>query len=398
MKYFFLGGIYPPDKIDSILNKSFSGLDIASHNLQLTYIKGLRNYYKELEVISVMPVKSFPNGYKDLFIPNDYFNLNNYCKNFSLGYINFPILKQFSILLSLYYNFRTLFFDKIKITFFAYGLSTPKLLFLYFLKTINKGVKIVLYVPDLPNYMSSNKNILYKIAKHFDQKLIYFSLSKIDKYILVTPYMAKKLNVKKNNYLVIEGIYSNCHETISESIKETYPTIMYAGGIDIKYGVQHLITAFMKTKNPNFKLWLFGTGADEDKLKKFAENDSRIFFFGFTNPKIVTEMQRKATLLVNPRLSSYEFTMYSFPSKTIEFLGSGTPTIIYKTKGVPEEYYDYCLVPENESVCCLSELLEKFCSYPPSTLYEIGMKARKFIQEKKSLNFQLNSIYHFVEN
>jgi hypothetical protein len=109
-------------------------------------------------------------------------------------------------------------------------------------------------------------------------------------------------------------------------------------------------------------------------------------------------MQMKATLLINPRLSSHEFTKYSFPSKTIEFLGSGTPTILYKSYGVPDEYYDYCIVPEFETTSSLKDTIIEYCKLPESTLNLIGHKAKSFIEKKKSINFQIKRIYNFIEN
>ena len=54
-----------------------------------------------------------------------------------------------------------------------------------------------------------------------------------------------------------------------------------------------------------------------------------------TNDEIV-RLQCEATLLVNPRPSDKEFCKYSFPSKTIEYMASGTPVLMTKLPGVPD--------------------------------------------------------------
>ena len=51
----------------------------------------------------------------------------------------------------------------------------------------------------------------------------------------------------------------------------------------------------------------------------------------------------KATLLVNPRPTTEEFTIYSFPSKNMEYMASGTPLLTTKLPGMPEEYHQYVL-------------------------------------------------------
>ena len=41
---------------------------------------------------------------------------------------------------------------------------------------------------------------------------------------------------------------------------------------------------------------------------------------------------------------------YSFPSKTMEYLASGTPSIAYKLEGIPSEYYPFIIFPESNDV------------------------------------------------
>ena len=63
----------------------------------------------------------------------------------------------------------------------------------------------------------------------------------------------------------------------------------------------------------------------------------RIEFLGMLPRTDVLELQSKATILVNPRQPVGDFTKYSFPSKTIEYMASGTPLLMYKLPGIPEE-------------------------------------------------------------
>ena len=49
-------------------------------------------------------------------------------------------------------------------------------------------------------------------------------------------------------------------------------------------------------------------------------------------------LQKTADVLVNPRLNEGEYTKYSFPSKTMEYLSTGRPVVCYKLDGIPDEY------------------------------------------------------------
>ena len=57
-----------------------------------------------------------------------------------------------------------------------------------------------------------------------------------------------------------------------------------------------------------------------------------------------------ATLLINPRFSNEEYTKYSFPSKNMEYMASGTPILTTKLPGMPKEYYEYIYLFEEESI------------------------------------------------
>jgi len=109
-------------------------------------------------------------------------------------------------------------------------------------------------------------------------------------------------------------------------------------------------------------------------------------------------LQRKATLLINPRDGVEEFTKYSFPSKTIEYLSSGTPTILYKLKGIPEEYYNYCYTCDFEGAEGLTETIVRVLNIPSDERESMGEKAKKFILNNKNETIQSKKIIHLIKN
>ena len=101
------------------------------------------------------------------------------------------------------------------------------------------------------------------------------------------------------------------------------------------------------------------------------------------NEEIVAE-EMKATLLVNPRPTTEEFTKYSFPSKNMEYMASGTPLLTTKLPGMPEEYHQYVYLFEEESVQGYVNALRKVLSLPADTLYVKGEQAKKFVLQNKN--------------
>ena len=114
-----------------------------------------------------------------------------------------------------------------------------------------------------------------------------------------------------------------------------------------------------------------------------------------SNNEIVSDEQR-ASLLVNPRPSSPEYTKYSFPSKTMEYMASGTPVLMTKLPGMPKEYYPFIYTIDDETVEGVANALKAFFAIPASDRYRKGASAREFVLAKKSNIEQAKKIIEFI--
>ena len=103
-------------------------------------------------------------------------------------------------------------------------------------------------------------------------------------------------------------------------------------------------------------------------------------------------MQGEATVLINPRQNNGEYTKYSFPSKTIEYLASATPLIAYKLDGIPDEYDDYIEYVEGNSVDDLKNKIIDICEMDRDKLIIKGNKNRNFIINNKNARYQTKKI------
>ena len=161
-------------------------------------------------------------------------------------------------------------------------------------------------------------------------------------------------------------------------------TLFYSGMLHEKFGVKELIEAFSLIENPNFRLRICGSGDYESELKEIARRDNRIQILGLLNREEVLKEQANADLLVNPRTPAGDYTKYSFPSKTIEYLASGTPAIIHRLPGIPEEYYDYCFTFKSTQLYNIAEDIKNTLSRSPEEMQEIGTRAQNFIFREKN--------------
>lgn len=170
---------------------------------------------------------------------------------------------------------------------------------------------------------------------------------------------------------------------------------MYAGMLNKKHRIEMLIKGFMLTKG-DYELWLFGSGDFEREIQEYAKNDKRIKFFGRVNRNVVLEYEHRASLLVNIRDSKEEYTKFSFPSKTIEYMACGTPLLTTKLPGIPDEYYEYCYTLDDETVDGVNKSLENILSLPQDELLTKGKEAMNFIFSNKIAGIQGNKIIEFL--
>ena len=172
---------------------------------------------------------------------------------------------------------------------------------------------------------------------------------------------------------------------------------MYAGQLHKKYGILNLVDAFEQIENTNIELWLFGEGTAVDEVLQRTRRDCRIKYFGRATREEVLSYEKNATLLVNLRSPKDIFTKYSFPSKTIEYMASGTPLLTTRLEGIPKEYFDYVFSIEDNDVEQIKGALADILSSTDEELRTMGRRAQDFVKENKSAKSQVGRIMNFLE-
>ncbi len=254
-------------------------------------------------------------------------------------------------------------------------------------------------VPDLPRDMyniHSKSNIKKKLSEFYINKAKKIQ-GKFDGYIYLTDAMSEEINPDKP-YTVVEGIANIANINTNNTEKHKNRAIMYAGALNQIYGLDKLIEAFEQIDNDDIELWFFGSGNYASEIEEHANKDKRIKFFGRKTHKEILEFEKKATLLINVRNCNDEFTKYSFPSKTIEYMLSGTPLLTTELSGIPNEYFDYVFsIKDNSPISIKNKLLE-ILNHTDSELIEFGKRAQQFIIDNKSGYKQAKKIIEFINS
>jgi len=285
-----------------------------------------------------------------------------------------------------------------KLVILTYTPYPPFLKAIKVLKKIYPNIIVASIITDLVDNMmdfKSNQSFLKRIQCYKEMKETKSLYKCVDKFILLTSPMVEKIPESLGKHIIVEGI--SVHKEYSKLQKsETCPSILYTGTLEEFSGIGNLIEAFKKITNVNIRLIICGAGPLEKQVKEASKLDNRIIFKGLVTREEVLVLQNQATLLINPRRPDGEITRYSFPSKTMEYLSSGTPMIGYKLEGIPSEYYDYYYTIDDLSEGTLISTIEYILSRPLSELETKARSAFNYIMNNKTAEAQVKKIIDFM--
>lgn len=253
-----------------------------------------------------------------------------------------------------------------------------------------RGCRCVCIVTDLPDMLSKGT---------FASKVSNFIIRHSTDYVLLTEAMADYLKVQKKPYVVLEGQSDiNMESQVPSLDRKLQPKVcMYAGCISKLYGLGNLVEGFREANLKDVQLHLFGPCDFEEELKQIAAEDPRIYYGGMLLNTEIVDKEMEATLLVNPRPTNEEYVKYSFPSKTMEYMSTGTPVLTTVLPGMPKEYHPYVYLLEDETADGIAKKLEALFAKSDEELFEKGCAARKFILKEKNNVVQAEKILAMLE-
>ena len=300
--------------------------------------------------------------------------------------INIPILKNILNIAGSF--FKTLKYQKKNKTIIVCDVLNVSVSLGAVFAGILVGCPIVGIVTDIPELMVTGY-----LSRQV--KLIYKILDKCSHYVFLTEPMNARLNPTGKPYVIIEGI---CNENTENEKLDHNNHSIYAGYLDEKYGIKALIEAFILANVDGQELHIYGAGPYAEEAKRIANESDSIVYHGSVLNEIVVAEEKKARLLINPRPSNEEFTKYSFPSKNMEYMASGTPVLTTKLLGMTKDYYEYVYCFEDETVEGMSETLKTILEKDDEQLLEKGKEAQHFVMMQKNNLIQARKILALVKN
>ena len=375
MKFIYLSTLCTKVEYESIFKKYGTVSSHASQKYNRMLLYGLKENGADVEALSFRPIKNpdiddlehqeeTENGIRFSYIPH--------CRCRKIN----RIYTVFSTLLILLKMTKGLNGCVVGVDTINGELSIAAVL----CSLLRRKVKTCAIVTDVPVMRANdNRKGIHKIPVLLKNYLI----SRYDSYVFLTEKMSCLLNKKSKPYVIIEGICDNSELPISNIVSNKYPekVIMLAGLLEKEYGADKLVEVFHDIADPQARLYLYGKGKSESFIRKYESMDSRIHFFGEAPNDLIVQEECRATFLINPRPADGEWTQYSFPSKNIEYICSGTPLIAYRLHCIPEEYLEHFIVIDDEN---FKGVLESWLKRGPEEINAFGKVGRNWIIREKN--------------
>lgn len=324
-----------------------------------------------------------------LFLPQKKTVKNEHLTYFYSSVLNLPVLKNFWQMAAAY--FAVLKDGKHKENVVVCDVLNASISFGASLAAKHLGIPCIGIVTDLPELMVTG-------TKQGHIRMVERNMQNCTAYVLLTEAMNEKINPTGKPYVIIEGLCdSQMQQLEKKPVPHSIKKCIYAGLLDARYGVKMMVDGFLLADVPNTQLHIYGNGPYAEELLQIAANHTNVVYHGVVMNDTVVQAELDADLLINPRPTHEEFTKYSFPSKNMEYMVSGTAVLTTNLPGMPEEYCDHVYIAGTETAEGFAKTLKNVLSLDVAELNAKGASARSFVLEKKNNIVQAEKIIALIK-
>lgn len=392
MRITLLGFTFPEDEMQAIWGAD-AVMSIQTHTFAWSLVDALRSAGADVRLISAAPVSNFP-GYPQKVFRGGRFRVGT-VEGDRLPFVNLLVLKHLTRFAScLGRGTRLLRRDRpdvllvhsVHSPFLWYGVIARRLV----------GTRTVIVITDPPGFVLPTDSAAVRRLKATDSLLIRRALRSVDGVVVLTSALATDFAPAVPS-LLMEGLLSADVSGVRERTNDAAGArLMYAGGLVPAYGVDRLVTAVRRCRDTSVRLAVFGKGPLKEWVDGQAAVDPRIEPVRFAARQEVVAEYAQVDLLVQPRPVDQGFVRYSFPSKLLEYMASGTPVLTTRLSGIPADYEPHVYWIDDDSVEGVQAAIENVLSAAPASRRAKGLAAADFARSTRSTAAQGRRLVDFL--
>lgn len=387
--------------LGTIKHDSKGKVTMSNHNFEMSIINGLCQIEGiDFKCVSCPSVFSYPHNNRKLFTKGEDYDYRNTHIS-TAGFCNLAGIKEkcsaYATAKLLVKAAKSFNGDTVHLI-----INTPSARLYNAVRIAERKTNInftkTVIIPDIPDLVQAmdKENPIKTFLVNRINKRIMAETANVDGLVLLTEAMMDFISLPVK-HIVMEGIV-DVHTMDMGSFESitNKQIVLYTGTLRKMFGVINLVQAFKLIPDEDVELWICGSGDAKEYIEEVSLKDPRIQFFGLVDSKVALEMQHKATILVNPRTKEGEFTKYSFPSKTMEYLLAGKSVIVNRLPGMPKEYFDFTYTPKDESVESLAECIGEVLHMDKQEREERARAGRSFVINKKNSKTQMMRVLELI--
>lgn len=389
-KLIFLGYVVHPET-----SEEYSGISIAGNKMQWNVLKGLVESGEfDIECLTITPFASFPRE-KKLYQRKAMSRLLDTVKQTIIPYWNIPIIKQVSQIDSMYKEARKILKKNPDAVIFGFNFFPQVGVPVRKLKKRFPQAKTVCLLADLPIDDKTNRKGFSKFLRARFDTSTWKNMSACDNFIVLNEYVAHTyLNGKP--YIVVDGGVDEDDIKPYSFIPKNKKNVLFCGALTEYNGIPNLLKAMVLIDDSEISLDIYGGGYLEAKIAAWVETHKNVNYYGKISNQEVMQKQREAWLLINPRKIDDLIAKVTFPSKTFEYMLSGTPVLTTPLNGYSKEYYDKIFFTKTDSAEDIAEAILESFEKEESELREVTQRAHAFVCETRTWEKQTKKIVNFI--
>ena len=391
MKVTLLGFTLPPADMDIIMQPD-SNMPIQTHTFAWALVEALRSAGISVTLLSSAPVSNFPQNPRVFFHGGSF--ISSGVQGETLGFVNVHVLKHFSRFAACMVRATRALRLWRPDVLMIHGVHSPYLWYGVLSRRLT-GAKSVVVVTDPPGVVLPSDGTIVRRLKNIDIFLVEWALRSVDGVVVLTAPLATDF-APGTPSLLMEGILAAEARPSASPLPRSTFRAMYAGGLFGTYGVGRLVEAIQTLPNDEVRFAAYGKGPLSSWINDQADVDARIEKVQFVKRDVVMERYATADLLVQPRPVDQDFVRYSFPSKLLEYMASGSPVLTTRLPGIPPEYEPYLYWIDDDSVEGIGRSLRAVMAIPADERAAKGRAAAEFVTETRSSGAQGARIRDFL--
>lgn len=180
-------------------------------------------------------------------------------------------------------------------------------------------------------------------------------------------------------------------------IRNRKKRLLYAGSLSRVNGIEEMLNALALLPEDAYTIDICGQGSEDCLVEDFARLHPNCCFHGRVEQDELNRLYEDADMMLNFRLPDDDDNDYSFPSKLISYLYSGSLVISSNFSSMPNAYRDFIFIVDNLRPETIANEIERIFTLDEETLNEMSARAREFVLKNQSWDQVAKEVVSFIE-